>query len=50
MTALLIVFSESIKKEWFYVIVQSLVIQKQLGQETQVLAVDLKRKLTVRLR
>ena len=45
MAALAINFCQYIKHEGFHIKVQSLVVQKQLRQQTQVLTIDLKKKI-----
>lgn len=39
MTAFGVILCENIKKEGFHVVVQSLVVQKELGEKTEVLTV-----------
>lgn len=41
-TARVVGFSHDVKEEGFNVIVQSLVVQEELGQQAQILTVDLK--------
>lgn len=41
-TARVVGFSHDVKEEGFNVVVQSLVVQEELGQQAQILTVDLK--------
>lgn len=42
MTTVLIYFGKHIEQKWYYIVVQGFVIQKQLGQQTKTLTVELK--------